>query len=55
MVARSVGCPCHDGGLTRTGDLCPSCGYFNASESNVRDVPDGRVFCNCCGVMFEVR
>lgn len=38
-----------------TGGICPRCGFYNTPESNVRDVDDGRIFCNHCGDMFEVR
>lgn len=35
------------------GATCTQCGYFNHHDASVRDVEDGRMFCNNCGEMFD--
>lgn len=36
------------------GGVCPFCGFYNAPESNVRDVDDGLVFCANCQQAWTV-
>lgn len=39
----------------KAGATCTHCGYWNRHDTNVRDVEDGRMFCNNCGEMFDER